>query len=227
MSVCVMQGVTKRFQVDEIYIDVLRGIDLKIEGGDFTAVMGASGSGKSTLMNILGCLDTPTSGKYFLAGRDVSALNDDELSLIRNELIGFVFQQFYLLHYATVIENVLLPTIYRHGKNSREKTNLQEIALELLKTVGLHERAKFRPRQLSGGQQQRVAIARALINDPELIICDEPTGQLDSNTSKGIMAILKELNERGKTIVVVTHDSQVAAHAKKILYISDGMIVDK
>lgn len=216
-----MVDVVKTFYVDDMEVKALQGIDLEIRQGDFAAVMGTSGSGKSTLMNILGCLDTLTAGKYFLANRDVSHLNDDELSHIRNELIGFVFQHFYLLPYATVVENVLLPTLYIKKTRSMHH---KEKALEILNSVGLSERARFRPRQLSGGQQQRVAIARALINNPEILICDEPTGQLDSKTSKDIMALLTSLNSAGKTILIVTHDPEVANYAKTILKINDGKI---
>ncbi|MCG6553409.1 MAG: ABC transporter ATP-binding protein [Candidatus Magnetominusculus sp. LBB02] len=201
-------------------VDALKDVSLTVERGAFTAIMGASGSGKTTLMNIIGCLDTPTSGTYILNGMDVSTMDDDQLSAVRNKTIGFVFQNFFLLHYATVLENVLLPTLYvdtlRH--------DLKDKAMEMLQIVGLKDRALFKPRQLSGGQQQRTAIARALINDPDLIICDEPTGQLDSNTASEIMKILTKLNEKGKTIIVVTHDANIAAYAGSTIVIKDGLI---
>jgi ABC-type lipoprotein export system ATPase subunit len=188
--------------------------------------MGTSGSGKTTLLNIIGCLDRPTSGRYLLAGREVfggesnsSGLDDNELSEVRNKHIGFIFQNFYLLPYATVLENVLLPALYSDSRVNKTK------AMEILRLVGLSERAKFKPNQLSGGQQQRVAIARALINEPELILADEPTGQLDSNTAREIMELLKELNKKGKTIILVTHDNNIAGYADKIIHMKDGRIV--
>jgi putative ABC transport system ATP-binding protein len=172
-------------------------------------------------MNILGCLDVPSSGAYTLAGKEVTNLSDDELSVLRNEHIGFVFQNFYLLPYATVLENVLLPTLYRETK----KDSSERRAVEILKLVGLGERAKFKPNQLSGGQQQRVAIARALINAPELLLADEPTGQLDSTTATDLMNLLTEMHRRGTTVVVITHDSSVASYAKRVVQIKDGVIV--
>lgn len=225
-----MENITKTYKIGEENVEVLAGINLRIERGEFVAIMGTSGSGKTTLMNLIGCLDVPTSGRYVLADSEVSNLTDDELSVIRNEHIGFVFQNFYLLPYATVLENVLLPTLYistppipplaRGGNGGVEKR-----AIELLKLVGLEERAKFRPNQLSGGQQQRVAIARALINDPELLLCDEPTGQLDSKTAAEIMNLLTEMNKMGKTVIVVTHDQNIASYTKRIIQIKDGAIV--
>ena len=218
--VCIMENITKSFHVGDQDLQVLKGINLTIEQGEFTAIMGTSGSGKSTLMNLMGCLDVPTSGRFILAGRDVTQLNDDELSELRNEHIGFVFQSFYLLPYATVLENVLVPTLYREKK----KDHVRDRAAELLKLVGLEERMKFRPTQLSGGEQQRVAICRALINDPELLLADEPTGQLDSRTAEEIMNVLTRTNERGKTVVVITHDADIAAYARRIIHIRDGII---
>jgi len=206
--VCLMENITKTFRVGDQDLHVLKGVNLRIEQGEFAAIMGASGSGKSTLMNLMGCLDVPTSGRFLLAGRDVMQLDDDELSELRNEHIGFVFQSFYLLPYATVLENVLVPTLYREKKKDR----VRDRAAELLKLVGLEERMKFRPTQLSGGEQQRVAICRALINDPELLLADEPTGQLDSRTAEEIMGVLTRTNERGKTVVVITHDAGIAAY---------------
>jgi putative ABC transport system ATP-binding protein len=217
-----MENITKSFRVGDQDLHVLKGVNLRIEPGEFTAIMGTSGSGKSTLMNLMGCLDVPTSGRFLLAGRDVMQLNDDELSELRNEHIGFVFQSFYLLPYATVLENVLVPTLYREKKKDR----VRERAAELLKLVGLEERMKFRPTQLSGGEQQRVAICRALINDPELLLADEPTGQLDSRTAEEIMSVLTRTNERGKTVVVITHDADIAAYARRIIHIRDGVIIE-
>jgi len=206
----------------DIEVKVLRGINLKIENGEFAAIMGTSGSGKTTLMNIIGCLDVPTSGRYVFADREVSNLSDDDLSVIRNEHIGFVFQSFYLLPYATAFENVLLPTLYIE----KRKDSAEKHAMELLRLVGLEERAKFRPTQLSGGEQQRVAIARALVNNPELLLADEPTGQLDSKTAVEIMNLLKKMNEQGKTVVVITHDQNIASYARRIVQIKDGIIFE-
>ena len=216
-----MEGIKKTYKIGEEEVEVLSGINLSIERGEFAAIMGTSGSGKTTLMNLIGCLDVPTEGRYILADREVSRLTDDELSVIRNEHIGFVFQNFYLLPYATVLENVLLPTLYMES----HKNDIEKRAMELLRLVGLEERAKFRPNQLSGGQQQRVAIARALINDPELILCDEPTGQLDSKTAAEIIKLLAEMNTIGKTVIIVTHDQNIASHTKRTILIKDGAIV--
>ncbi|MBF0403016.1 MAG: ABC transporter ATP-binding protein [Nitrospirae bacterium] len=217
-----LQAIHKTFIAGDVTVEALRGVSLTVNRGDFTAIMGTSGSGKTTLMNIIGCLDTPTSGTYILNGRAISAMTDDELSVIRNETIGFVFQNFFLLHYATVIENILLPTLYMDVPSHAMK----EKAMELLATVGLEDRAYFKPRQLSGGQQQRAAIARALINNPALIICDEPTGALDTRTASEIMKIFTELNNRGTTIILVTHDSNIAAYAHTTVHIKDGLIDD-
>ena len=219
-TLCRMEHIVKTFKLGEEDVHVLKGIDLTIEKGEFTAIMGTSGSGKSTLMNLIGCLDVPTSGSYYLAGREISRLSDDELSQIRNEHIGFVFQSFYLLPYATVLGNVLLPTLYR----DRGTDNVRDRAMELLTQIGLKDRIRFKPTQLSGGEQQRVAICRALINDPELLLADEPTGQLDSKTAAEIMTLLGETNRRGKTVVVITHDAQVASYARRIIHLSDGVI---
>lgn len=217
-----MEDIVKTYRMGDLEIEVLKGINLKVERGEFVAVMGTSGSGKTTLMNIIGCLDIPTSGRYILADREVSNLTDDELSEIRNEHIGFVFQNFYLLPYATVLENVLLPSVYFRSHSDGAERH----AMDLLKLVGLEGRAKFRPNQLSGGEQQRVAIARALINEPELILADEPTGQLDSKTATEIMDIITKMNEQGKTVILVTHDSAIAAYAKKFIQIKDGLIFE-
>lgn len=220
MPLCLMENIKKTYRMGDLEIEVLRSVNLSIEKGEFVAIMGTSGSGKTTLMNIIGCLDVPTSGRYMLADREVSNLTDDELSEIRNEHIGFVFQNFYLLPYATVLENVLLPSLYFKGR--RDST--ERLVTDLLGLVGLEERAKFRPNQLSGGEQQRVAIARALVNEPELLLADEPTGQLDSKTAKEIMGIISRMNEQGKTVILITHDSAIAAYAKRLIQIKDGII---
>ncbi len=220
---CRMEEVRKTFRMGEDAVDVLKGIDLEVVPGEFAAIMGSSGSGKSTLMNLIGCLDVPTSGRYLLAGREVLGLEDDDLSELRNTHIGFVFQSFHLLPYATVLENVLLPTLYREKAMDRA----EERAAEILRLIGLEARMHFRPNRLSGGEQQRVAISRALMNDPELLLADEPTGQLDSRTAGEIMGILARMNERGKTVIVVTHDPVIAACAKRIIRIKDGVIVDE
>lgn len=221
MPLCRMENVTKTYHLGNQAVEALRGVSLEIEQGEFVAIIGASGSGKTTLMNIIGCLDVPTSGHYTLAGREVSNLTDDDLSLIRNEHIGFVFQSFYLIHYATVFENVLLPTLYAH----RGTDEAAKRASGLLELVGLKERAKFKPNQLSGGEQQRVAIARALINDPELVLADEPTGQLDSKTATEIMKILAGMNDEGKTVAIITHDASIASYARRTIRMEDGLIV--
>ncbi len=219
---CLMEDVRKSFRMGEDSVEVLKGIDLAVERGEIAAIMGVSGSGKSTLMNLIGCLDVPTSGRYLFADREVLGRTDDELSELRNAHIGFVFQSFYLLPYATVLENVLLPSLYRENATD----NARERAVELLRLIGLGERLHFRPNRLSGGEQQRVAICRALMNDPELLLADEPTGQLDSRTATEIMNLLVMMNQRGKTVIVVTHDPAIAAYAKRIIRIKDGVIVD-
>lgn len=221
MPLCLLENVRKTYLIGQEEVEVLKGINLRIERGEGVAIMGPSGSGKTTLMNIIGCLDVPTSGEYFLAGKRVTALSDDELSTFRNAHIGFVFQNFYLLPYATVLENVLLPTLYnsRHRESASNRK-----ALELLDLVGLKDRAKFKPNQLSGGQQQRVAIARALVNDPELLLADEPTGQLDSKTAREIMELISGMNTSGKTVILITHDPETASHAGRIIQIRDGVI---
>ena len=223
MPLCLLEDVKKTYRIGEEEVEVLKGINLRIDRGEFIAIMGPSGSGKTTLMNILGCLDVPSSGRYTLADKEVNSLSDDDLSVLRNEHIGFVFQNFYLLSYATVIENVLLPTLY--VERARDGVARKRV-LEILALVGLGDRGKFKPNQLSGGQQQRVAIARALINDPDLILADEPTGQLDSKTAEEIMKLLAAMNDRGKTVAVITHDSAVAAHARRTVRILDGLIIE-
>ena len=200
--------------------EVLHGLNFKIEAGDFLAIMGPSGSGKSTLMNILGCLDVPSFGHYLLNGTDTAGLGADELADLRNRLIGFVFQGFNLLPRKNILDNVALPLLYGGVRRSRREA----IAQQILQRVGLGDRVNSRPNQLSGGQQQRVAIARALANSPKLILADEPTGNLDTQTSEDILALFEELNRQGLTIVLVTHEADVARHANRIMSIVDGRI---
>ena len=201
-------------------VHALRGLDLSVETGDYAAIMGPSGSGKSTLLQIIGCLDTPTSGSYKLAGQEVSELSEDELSSIRNKRIGFIFQAYNLLPRANALQNVALPLMYR-GTNSKERNRL---AKESLERVGLGDRLDHRPNQLSGGQKQRVAIARALATDPDILLADEPTGNLDSKTGKEILGLFQELHEEGRTILMVTHEEDVAEHCEKIVRVRDGEV---
>jgi putative ABC transport system ATP-binding protein len=224
MSVISIRDITKTYQMGDISVHALRGISLEIQAGEFVAVVGPSGSGKSTLMHILGCLDHPTSGHYYLDGRDVSQLSDDDLSKVRNRQIGFVFQGFNLLARTSALENVELPLLYDSGNLSAAERKRR--ALEALNTVGLGSRTEHHPNQLSGGQQQRVAIARALLNAPSLLLADEPTGNLDSRTSVEVMEIFQGLQiKRGITIVLITHDHQVAEYASRIVTFKDGRIV--
>lgn len=219
-----INNLTKTYSIGDIKVNALNGINLEIKKGEFVAIMGPSGSGKSTLMNILGCLDTPTDGNYFLENRDVSKLNDNSLAEIRNKKIGFVFQTFNLLSKSNIIDNVDLPLIY--SKNKLTKTK-KELIQEVILSLGLNGRQKHKPSELSGGQRQRVAIARALVNNPAIILADEPTGNLDSRTGEEIMAIFQDLNENGRTILIVTHELDIAKHTKRIIYLKDGMIINE
>ncbi|ADQ05514.1 ABC transporter related protein [Caldicellulosiruptor owensensis OL] len=212
----------KIYKIGDTDVYALNGVNLKIEKNEFVAILGPSGSGKSTLMNIIGCLDTPTSGTYILDGNEVSKLSDNQLAEIRNRKIGFVFQQFNLIAQLTALENVELPLIYQGISASKR----HRLAKEALERVGLSDRLNHRPRQLSGGQQQRVAIARALVTNPPIILADEPTGNLDSKSGAEIMQIFKELHAQGNTIVLITHDNNIAAQAKRIVRISDGQIIE-
>lgn len=213
--------IVKDYGSEEITTTVLHGINLTIQEGDFIAITGPSGSGKSTLLNILGLLDTATSGTYLLNGKDVTKIKEDEQAYIRNRQIGFVFQSFNLLKRVNVLENVILPAIYTGTKKSARETRTKE----LLEKVGLKEHIYKQPNQLSGGQQQRVAIARALMNEPSLILADEPTGNLDTKSGNEVMAIVKELNRQGKTIIMITHEQDIAKQAKKTIQIKDGEII--
>lgn len=222
MALLEARDLCKSYAMGGEVVHALRGVSLDVDEGEFVAVMGASGSGKSTLMNILGCLDAPTSGTYALAGQAVQGLAPDRLAAIRNRTIGFVFQQFHLLARTSALENVELPLVYAGLRPAERRTR----ALAALEAVGLQERAGHTPAQLSGGQQQRVAIARALVNRPRLILADEPTGALDSHTSEGIMRLLADLNRQGITVVLVTHEAEVAAWARRRIVFRDGCVVE-
>ncbi len=219
-NVIEIRNIIRDFKLGQQTVHVLKGIDLDIKKGEYVAIMGPSGSGKSTLMNLLGCLDTPTSGTYVLNGKDVSQMSEDELAEIRNTEIGFVFQTFNLLPRTTALENVALPMIYA-GASKKVRS---ERASEVLTDVGLADRMDHKPNQLSGGQRQRVAVGRALVNKPSIILADEPTGNLDSKTSLEIMELFDEIHANGNTVIMVTHEEDVAAHAKRIIRLTDGMI---
>ncbi len=216
-----VRDLIKDYHMGDVTVNVLKGLDLDFEEGDFVALMGPSGSGKSTLMNILGCLDRPTGGRYILRDSDVSQMSDDQLSEVRSSYLGFIFQAYNLLPQYTVVENIEIPLLYQGVKlDAQTKARCEALAV----MVGLGDRLDHRPLQLSGGQQQRVAIARSLVNDPQLILADEPTGNLDSRTSDEIMAMLRELNRAGKTIIMVTHENDIAAHARRVVRLRDGMV---
>jgi len=215
-----LRNITRDFPLGQEIIKVLKGIDLDIERGEYVAFMGPSGSGKSTLMNLLGCLDTPTSGNYILNGKDVSQMSDDDLAEIRNKEIGFVFQTFNLLPRTTALENVALPMVYAGATKAERKVRAEEV----LANVGLADRMDHKPNQLSGGQRQRVAVGRALVNKPSIILADEPTGNLDSKTSVEIMHLFDDIHAAGNTVILVTHEEDIAAHAHRVIRLRDGII---
>ncbi len=215
-----IEQLKKTYHLGKVKVEALRGVSFEINTGDFVSIMGPSGSGKSTLMHIIGCLDYPTEGKYFLSGQDVSKLNDNQLALFRNQKIGFVFQEFNLLPKATILRNVELPLTY----NNTHSKNKKQLAVQALEEVGLGDRLKHRPNEISGGQKQRVAIARALVNHPSIILADEPTGNLDSKTGQDIMNIIKKLHDDGNTIILVTHEPEIAQYGKRVLHLKDGVI---
>ncbi len=215
-------GIGKTYRIGEVIVNALREVDLQIKKGEYVALMGPSGSGKSTLMNILGCLDTPSRGTYWLNGTDVSNMTDNELAEIRNKEIGFIFQTFNLLARNTSIDNVALPLVYA-GISKKDRIIKAE---EVLKSVGLGDRMDHKPNELSGGQRQRVAIARALVNNPSIILADEPTGNLDSKTSVEIMELIEKIHEAGNTVIIVTHEEDIAKRAKRIIRLRDGLIED-
>lgn len=217
------EDITKFYTIGKFVVEALRGVTIDIEKGEYIAITGPSGSGKSTIMHLLGCLDTPTSGKYFLSGTDVTSLTDLELSRLRNKSIGFVFQTFNLLPRVTVTKNVELPLLYA-GIPAKERAKKTEVILE---RVGLSHRKQHRPNELSGGEMQRVAVARALINDPEVVFADEPTGNLDSKTGKEIMTLFNDIAKEGNTIILVTHDATVAGYARRQLKMLDGKIIEE
>ena len=219
-NVIEIRNIIRDFKLGQETVHVLKGIDLDIKRGEYVAIMGPSGSGKSTLMNLLGCLDTPTAGSYLLNGKDVSQMTDDELADIRNTEIGFVFQTFNLLPRTTALDNVALPMIYA-GQSKKVR---EERAAEVLTDVGLADRMDHKPNQLSGGQRQRVAVGRALVNKPSIILADEPTGNLDSKTGTEIMALFDEIHSKGNTVIMVTHEEDIAAHAKRVIRLRDGII---
>ena len=222
MSIIKTENLVRHFTVGTQTVEALRGVSLDINKGEFVAIMGPSGSGKSTLMNIIGCLDSPTSGTYYLNNKNVSTLDDDALAMIRNHEIGFVFQNFHLLARNTALDNVMLPLKYA----GIDKSEQEEIAMEVIKSVDLESRAHHQPSELSGGQQQRVAIARALVNKPSILFADEPTGNLDSKTGDDVMKLFTDLHKQGQTIILITHEIEVANQAERIISIKDGKIFE-
>ena len=222
MSIIKTENLVRHFTVGTQTVEALRGVSLDINKGEFVAIMGPSGSGKSTLMNIIGCLDSPTSGTYYLNNKNVSTLDDDALAMIRNHEIGFVFQNFHLLARNTALDNVMLPLKYA----GIDKSEQEEIAMEVVKSVDLESRAHHQPSELSGGQQQRVAIARALVNKPSILFADEPTGNLDSKTGDDVMKLFTNLHKQGQTIILITHEIEVANQAERIISIKDGKIFE-
>ena len=222
MSIIKTENLVRHYTVGTQTVEALRGVSIDINKGEFVAIMGPSGSGKSTLMNIIGCLDSPTSGTYYLNNKNVSTLDDDALALIRNHEIGFVFQNFHLLARNTALDNVMLPLKYA----GIDKSEQEEIAMEVIKSVDLESRAHHQPSELSGGQQQRVAIARALVNKPSILFADEPTGNLDSKTGDDVMKLFTNLHKQGQTIILITHEIEVANQAERIISIKDGKIFE-
>lgn len=219
-SIITLNNICKSYRVGDMELQILKNINLDVKEGEFVAIMGPSGSGKSTLMNIIGCLDRPTCGTLFVEGRDISKMSDDELARVRGMVIGFVFQSYNLVPRLTALENVKLPTY----ANSKGDVDFDKRARDLLKMVRLEERMHYKPNKLSGGQSQRVAVARAMINDPSLILADEPTGNLDSKTSDEIMKIFTDLNNKGRTIVMITHEPDVSEYAGRVVHLKDGII---
>jgi len=215
-----IKKIKKIYQMGKVKVEALRGVSFYIDKGEFVAIMGPSGSGKSTLMHIIGCLDQPTEGNFIIGGRDVSKLNDDRLAEIRNKRIGFVFQQFNLLSRTSILHNVEIPLIYA-GLKAKQR---RELAKQALESVGLGDRVKHKPNEISGGEKQRAAIARALVNNPLIILADEPTGNLDTKTGEEIMKIFYKLHQQGNTVIMVTHEAEIARHARRIIYLRDGLI---
>ena len=215
-----VKKIKKIYQMGKVKVEALRGVSFYIDKGEFVAIMGPSGSGKSTLMHIIGCLDQPTEGNFIIGGKDVSKLNDDRLAEIRNKSIGFVFQQYNLLSRTSILHNVEIPLIYA-GLKSKQR---RKLAMQALESVGLGDRVKHKPNEISGGEKQRAAIARALVNDPLIILADEPTGNLDTKTGEEIMKIFYKLHQQGNTVIMVTHEPEVARHARRIIHLRDGLI---